>query len=56
MSSDSGDNDVFSDDDVRKYVEPYVTSGGQRVWLSRHPEEPHMVDDPLRLSGGIGVG
>ena len=42
-------DEVFSDDDVRKYAEPYTTSGGQRVWLRRHPEEQRTVEDPIRF-------
>ena len=49
MSSADSADEVFSDDDFRKYAEPHVTSGGQRVWLQRYADEPRTVDDPLRF-------
>ena len=47
--SEVSDSDLeFEDDDFRKYAEPYITSGGQRVWLTRTPDEPRDRDDPRR--------
>ena len=38
----------FEDNDIRKYAEPYETSGGLRIWLRRHPDDPRDDDDPRR--------